>query len=293
MDSFETALAGPDFMDPVIGFRHYANDSSFIDLFLLNELSRNVDGYRLSSYLYKDKDSNGGKLNAGPAWDYDLAWGNANYCDGSDTTGWAWQLGTTCPDEENQVPFWWPRLMQDSLFVNAVRCRWDELRYNVLSPTAISAYCDSVAALLQDAQARNFYRWPILGSYVWPNPEPVPTTYAGEVQELKDFMNARWAWLDANMPGLCATTGIRDDGALAIAPPFPNPFNQKINFRTGAEAVRIMLIDPLGRIVLDDGPFTGPGVLHQIAIPQGLAAGSYVLRISPAKGAPVHFRMIH
>jgi hypothetical protein len=127
-------LAGPDFTDPEAGYQAYADLNSFVDLFLINELSRNVDGYRLSSYLYKDKDSNGGKLHAGPAWDYDIAWGNANYCNGSALAGWAYQFGNICPSDGNQVPFWWSRLEEDSTFVNAVRCRWNHLRDNVLSP---------------------------------------------------------------------------------------------------------------------------------------------------------------
>ena len=54
----------------------------FIDYFIVNEFSKNVDGYRLSTFLHKERDSIGGKLRMGPVWDYDLAWHNADYCDG-------------------------------------------------------------------------------------------------------------------------------------------------------------------------------------------------------------------
>ena len=65
-------------------------------------------------------------------------------------------------------------------------------------PTTISTpgiRADSLAGMLSEAQARNFDRWPILGTYVWPNPSPIPTTYAGEILELKAFISARWQWL--------------------------------------------------------------------------------------------------
>ncbi len=294
VDSFETALAGPDFMDPGSGYRTFANDSSFLDLFLINELSRNVDGYRLSSYLYKDKNSNGGKLHAGPAWDYDIAWGNANYCDGSDTAGWAFQFGDACPDDGNQVPFWWQRFMEDSNFVNAVRCRWDELRYNVLSPANVAAYADSVAALLDGAQQRNFYRWPIMGTYVWPNPEPVPGSYAGEVQELKNFMNARWAWLDANLPGICAAAGITESLPAELAAPWPNPFSDAIMFRTTATgSIHVKLLDALGRTVLQGGPFKGHGEVVRIGTPENLAPGPYLLIFRDQGGSTASFRLFH
>ncbi|MDQ3108984.1 MAG: CotH kinase family protein, partial [Bacteroidota bacterium] len=75
VDSFETALSGPNFADTAIGYAHYIDVNSFIDYFLVDEMAKNVDGYRLSTYLYKDKRSNGGKLTIGPTWDFDIAWG--------------------------------------------------------------------------------------------------------------------------------------------------------------------------------------------------------------------------
>jgi len=297
VDSFETALAGPDFTDPVTGWRAYADEASFVDIFLVNEMSRNVDGYRLSSYLYKDKDSNGGKLHAGPAWDYDIAWGNANYCNGSALAGWAYQFGDICPTDGSQIPFWWSRLQEDSVFVDAVRCRWNELRYNVLSPAYVNAYCDSVAALIDTAQQRNFTVWPILGVPVWPNPTPVPTTYAGEVQELKDFMVGRWLWLDQNLPGsqACSSTvGIADGPAAAIEAPFPNPFTDNVLFRTTtSDAVTLKLVDPIGRVVQEAGPVSGQGMLHRIELPSGLASGTYMLIATTKAGAFSAFRLEH
>jgi subtilisin-like proprotein convertase family protein len=294
--SFEDALAGPDFADTSLGYRAYADQASFVDFFLINELSRNVDAYRVSSFLYKDKDSNGGRLHAGPVWDFDLAWGNADYCHGWDTAGWAYDFGALCPEHYNQVPFWWSRLLQDSSFTNAVRCRWNELRDNVLSPAFVDAFCDSVATLLDGAEQRNFIRWPILGTYVWPNPQPVPTSYAGEVQELKDFMEGRWAWMDANLPGDpdCALTSGVAQATKPVETPFPNPFAHEVFFRTtGTRPVMVKLVDVLGRTVLTAGPFTGAGALHHIAPPAELARGSYLLVVSGTQGASTAFRLQH
>ncbi len=203
VDSFETALSGPNFADPTIGFRKYIGEGSFIDYFIVNEISKNVDGYRLSSYFHKDKYSNGGKLKAGPLWDFNLAWWNANYCNGNLSTGWAYQFNTVCGSDGYQIPFWWDKLLQDPAYAAALKCRWNELRQTTLSTTTLNNYVDSIAAFLNEAEARHFTQWPILGVYTWPNPTPLATTYAGEITALKNWISTRMAWIDANLPGTC------------------------------------------------------------------------------------------
>jgi hypothetical protein len=53
-----------------------------------------------------------------------------------------------------------------------------------------------MAAILEEAQERNFTLWPILGVYVWPNPGALPDTYAGEVQKMKNWLENRLDWMD-------------------------------------------------------------------------------------------------
>lgn len=51
----------------------YADVNSIAQCYIVNELTKNPDGYRTSSYLYKEVDSNVCKM--GPIWDYDLSFG--------------------------------------------------------------------------------------------------------------------------------------------------------------------------------------------------------------------------
>jgi hypothetical protein len=55
VDSFKNAIAATNFQDTLNDFRKFADANSFIDYFIVNEISRNVDSYRLSSYFYKDR----------------------------------------------------------------------------------------------------------------------------------------------------------------------------------------------------------------------------------------------
>lgn len=270
MDTFEGALAGPFFDDPENGWRKYAVESTFIDYFIVNEISKNVDGYRLSTFIHKERESLGGKLRLGPVWDYDLGFRNADYCAGDVVTGWAYQF--PCQYDYWQVPFWWQRLLQDSLFADHLKCRWENLRINKLTNAWFENYVDSLATLLDEGQQRNFIKWPILGIYVWPNPQPIPATYAGEIDALKSYLNSRLAWLDQNMPGYCNPTSMEEKNTEKVKLTlYPSPANESVTIKTTQifdSPLQISLIDLTGSVVA-----TFEGSKYRIA------EGSYELNV--------------
>jgi len=199
MDSFETSLNSSDFQNETAGWRKYMDERSVIDYFLINEMSRNVDGYRISTFLHKEKITKGGKLKMGPVWDYDIAWQNADYCSGQNTSGWAYNFNSVCGNDGNLVPFWWSRFRQDSLFNKRLYCRYNELRNGFLHLDSLNVLVDGMATQLNESQARNFVKWPILGTYVWPNPNPIPSNYAGEITKLKQWFSSRLTWMDSQI----------------------------------------------------------------------------------------------
>jgi subtilisin-like proprotein convertase family protein len=228
VDSFETALDASWFMNPVTGYKNYIDVGSFIDYFILNEVTKNVDAYRNSTFLYKQKITKGGKLVAGPAWDYNIGFRNADYCDGDLFTGWQYQYNNICPSQtNNNIPFWWAKMLQDSVYTSTLKCRWNELRTTVLHIDTLFNYIDSVALVLNEAQNRHFLKWPILGVQTWANPTPFAIDYAGEISSMKTWIQQRLTWLDANMPGTCTTVSVESNAVaekkLVVS---PNPFNQ-------------------------------------------------------------------
>lgn len=197
---FEDALASDDFTDDLLGYRNYIDVSSFIDFFLLNELSNNVDGYRLSTWLVKDKNE---KLQMGPIWDFNLAFGNANYCGGANSDVWAYKFNDRCPGDFWLIPFWWERLLHDPIFVTELQMRWNELRGSAFSESNIHAKIDAYDLQLSEAGSidANFAKWPVLGNYVWPN-NFIGNTHDEEVSFLKDWVSDRLIWLDSAISGL-------------------------------------------------------------------------------------------
>ena len=252
VDSFETALKSVNFSDPLLGYENYIGINSFIDYFILNELSKNVDGYRISTYLHKDKSSNGGKLKMGPVWDYNLGFWNADYCQGDVSTGWAYEFNDICGGGSD-VPFWWSRFMEDPNFQNKLKCRWTELRQNELSINSLNHFIDSIAIYLEVPQDRYFERWPILGQYVWPNPSPIPNTYSEEVLAIKNWVTNRVSWMDSNIPGTCDATISENELIINNLIVFPNPFLDKLNislYLTKLDKITIEITDLLGKTII-------------------------------------------
>ncbi len=245
---FETNLASGNFDDPQNGYAQYIDIGSFVDHLLAVELSRDVDAYRLSSFLFKDKDSKGGKLNAGPLWDFNLGYGNADYCDGWETSGWNFN-DPGCGQDQ---PFWWDRLLEDVNFRNRLKCRWTELREGPWQTDSILQFIDAQANILAESQVRQFLRWPVLGTYVWPN-QFIGDTYQEEIDYLKTWTSERLLWMDANMLGECIMVDVNDLENNIKLTVQPNPFSnitefvfEKNNLSKDAE---IKIFDALGKEV--------------------------------------------
>ena len=160
IDTMEQVIQSDDFADPKRGYAKYIDVPSFVDYFIHTELSLNADGYKRSAYFYKEKqhaDGTGGRLVAGPVWDYNLAYGNCNFCNANNIEAWCFEGGNT-----NPTPAFWQRLLQDPAFRKAVKVRYQALRKSVLSNKAINSYIDRHAKLLAPYIDRHFELYPEL-----------------------------------------------------------------------------------------------------------------------------------
>jgi len=276
--SLQNALNGSSFKDPVNGFRKYMDINSFVDFQIINELANNVDGYRYSTFFYKEKDSDGGKLFAGPLWDFDLCYGNVDY-DNSNLAIDKW-LYTRYGTNGNWSMHWWKRLMEDTDYNHAFSARWKALRAGPFSTDSIMADLDNHILYLGGAVNRNFTRWQILGVYEWPNAF-VGATYQSEVDYLKDWMKARLAWLDGNVSLSTGELASGSDGYNVSV--FPNPVKDQLNIRLTSKDTKridIEILDMPGKTVYysDYSPrFTGVQTI-QLNLPR-IIPGYYFMRL--------------
>jgi hypothetical protein len=189
INEFAGVLNGPNFANPDLGYAKYIDVGSFIDHHILVELTKNIDGYRLSTYMYKDREE---KLNMGPIWDYNLTLGNANYLDGWKPDGWYYGLVS-----DGDYP-WYRKLQTDPAFKQKYSERWVQLRQGPFQLSKLLESIDLKVALLEESQIRNYRRWPILGSYVWPN-QFIGRTYAEEIGFMRQWLTDRVAWMDGQL----------------------------------------------------------------------------------------------
>lgn len=256
INSFENVLYGSQFTHPVNGYKKYIDVNSFVDYFLLGEVSRSVDAYKKSKFYFKDVDKNGGLIHSGPPWDFDWAYKNIPegnnqlecYYGNTDGSGWAYKV-YLC-NHSPKFAGWVPRLMQDPAFVNAVKTRYVALRNSILSNTSVNQMIDSLRSTFQEATGRHFQKWDILGKATNGSPEVdnQPATYDAAINQIKNWLRIRLEWLDKNIPGTVTSVQAISGTGIRI---FPNPASDLIFIESKKQITRIQLYNSLGQLKYD------------------------------------------
>lgn len=254
IQAFENVLYGPDFIHPTNGYKRYIDFNSFVDYFILGEVSRSVDAYKKSKFFFKDLDSKGGLIHSGPPWDFDWAYKNIPegnnqfecYYGNTDGSGWAYKA-YLC-NHSPKFPGWVARLMQDPAFVNAVKTRYLNLRKSFLSKTNVNQLIDSLSGILHEAQVRHFAKWDILGKNTLGAPEvdAQPITFSGAINQIKNWLDIRLQWLDRNLPG--TVTKISQDVKTEFTI-YPNPTRADIHIESSHRIKNVEIYSSVGSIL--------------------------------------------
>ena len=180
INEFENVLMGVQFADPQLGYAKYIDIDSFIDWYLISEITKNQDSKEFSSIFLNVIP--GEKIKMGPLWDFDLAFGNVDYSECEYPTGF-WVKDHA----------WYARLFEDEVFVEKVKNRFLYYKEN---QNFILEKMDFYANQLKWSQHENDLKWDLFGRYVWPNPV-VYDSHQAEVDHLKNWYIERMNWLDA------------------------------------------------------------------------------------------------
>ncbi|MEM6805085.1 MAG: CotH kinase family protein, partial [Bacteroidota bacterium] len=230
-------------------YEDYIDVASFIDYFLINELAKHIDAFKLSFYMYKEKDSDGGKLHMGPIWDFNLGYGNFDFDCNPNANGWIYPCTSRA--------FWLQKILSIGAVQDRMYCRWRGLRQGSLSNANLMNRIDSMVGVLGPAVDANFSQFDILGEYIWPN-NFVGDTHAEEIVFLKNWLTQRLSWMDANMFGdptvdcnLILDTEDFEESLVGLKV-YPNPFTDQITFSLENESFRegeIFVYDMFGNLI--------------------------------------------
>lgn len=273
MDVFEQNMYASTYQET---YADYVDVPSWIDYFLVTEVGKHIDAFKLSFFMYKVKDSKGGKIHFGPLWDFNLAYGNFDFACSPDPEGWSYLFGQDCSP---WLPFWVKKLAEIPQVSNQTHCRWLELRNGPLHTDTLLQLIDENVAMLEEARERNFDRWPVLGAYVWPN-NFIGQSYEEEILFLKNWLIQRLNWMDSNMLGNCdlfvANKHVRSEPSVKI---YPNPAIEQLYVELDGmvgEEFRFQLYDLLGKEVDRQVINEQLNIMSLPAIPSGM----YIYTIS-------------
>lgn len=186
---FEKTLYSYDYNSEKYGYENYIDVDSFVDYFLINELTCNYDAGALSTYMYKEVD---GKYRM-CVWDFNSA------CD--------FYQEDYMPRDEFwlQWGLWYTMLFKDEDFTDRVIERYHELRKTYFSEEYLYKFIDETVLYLGNAIDRNYERWgyTLAPEYDLLTPsERNPRIYGEAVQQIKDFLNERLTFMDENIDTL-------------------------------------------------------------------------------------------
>lgn len=170
------------------GYPSVIDVPSFVDYMLMAEIASNADDYALSTYYHKDR---GGKLRAGPVWDYNLTYGNdlfdfflgTNY-DRSFTNVWQFQYSNT-------GSYIWRDLFYNTDFKCYLSKRFNEVTQTgeALNYNYVSSLIDETVVLISEAVVRENERWKTIDDF------------SGEVANMKNWLQQRITWMKNNLGG--------------------------------------------------------------------------------------------
>lgn len=149
---------------------------SFAEAYIVYELFNCVDAGSASFNMYKDA---GGKLYCGPVWDFDRSLGIVGNNKGAKPYDTLWAR------EQNE---WFSALLEFEEF-EALVCEILNDKENEIRSMLDSCY--SYLYENRDSFERNFKKWNILGTFVWPNDDEICdlATWELQVEYTRTYLN--------------------------------------------------------------------------------------------------------
>lgn len=207
LQKVEDSICRPERLTDGTTYEDLMDVDSYIDFFLIQEMSANGDGFKSdSTYYFQDRN---GKLVFGPLWDFDYV---------------AWSGDLEKPEGYVTLEYapWMNVLLQDESFRAKLIARWEELKPLLISMAEEGGWLDRYAEAIKEDRIKNYET---ASTFLWEEPElagerdeddeeyePKESlteeeiaerkktySYEAELKRLKDWILQRTEWMDQNI----------------------------------------------------------------------------------------------
>ncbi|PZR21528.1 MAG: secretion system protein Por [Flavobacterium psychrophilum] len=259
--SLET-LTGTDNDNIGTGYPSVIDVPTFIDFMIMNEFSANVDAYQISTFFHKDR---GGKLRAGPVWDFNLSLGHDEFGNRSVIDQWQFD------NDNNTGAKFWKDLFDNDTYKCYFAKRWNQVTSlgQPLNYDSVEDFIDATALLINEASVRENQRWGTV-----PNLQ-------NELNDVKDFILDRIDWIDANIGTFTACNTI-EVPSLVISGINYNP-GENTEFPESDDQEFIEITNTGSESVDLTGVYLSElGLSYQFPVASSIAAGQKIYIVSNA-----------
>lgn len=189
----DNTLFSENWLDAENGYKKYIDIESFVEWYLVNEISKNADSRFFSScYMNLGMEATD-KLKMGPLWDFDIAFGNDPF---GNSFG-----GSSANDYQGfwvKYVTWYSRLFQDPEFVALVKSRYNEI---YTRKQDLMNRIDTYATLLNGSVFCDNKKWGRLAA-AGSDKTTVENAQQAEVVRLKTWLGNRLDWLKTAIDAL-------------------------------------------------------------------------------------------
>ena len=166
---------------------------SFVDTYIIQELFANTDVGKYSFYLYKDS---GGKLTAGPVWDFDISSGIVDYATGLESELAESPNSTLYAKNEN---IWYEKLIKFDEVKGLIKAKltsYNSIILSVINELDVNNE-QGIFKKYTNSLTLNYKKWKVMGVQMWPMPS-VPTSIVsieGQIEYLRLWLTVRYYYM--------------------------------------------------------------------------------------------------
>lgn len=294
---YDELIESDMFMDPDYGYKHYLDENTLIDYMIIAEFGKNCDSYLNSTYFYKDRADKDNRLKVGPIWDFDLCFGNATWQNGDKIDQWQFANRQGPHNDKFAIT----RLLQDTELADLFEERWNYVRANYLSNDSMNIMIDSLVTYLKPAIDRNYRVWPVIDKQIF-FPAYDITTYEEEITYIKNWIEDRTEWIDANIGEIFYPLDTEESYASKeyySGSAYPNPFTDELAldlYLPEAGQLEVELLDIQGRtisIIANSAIDSGNYKVYWNKSSEEMSYGLYFVSIKVDGELYEHIKVLH